>query len=207
MIERIVSKLVESNVFVVSKGKYCFIVDAGVTLDEVKKAVVNKKVEAIFLTHGHYDHSFYVEEYIKEFGCKVYCSEYAKEYLKSADYNCSEKYAHQTFVVKDFSKFFFLKNKGRVTLEHFDVEYHQLGGHSKSDMIYLFGDNVFVGDVLIGRDMGRTDLYGGDKVAMKNSLKFLRELEYKTMYSGHGEETPKQVQDKVANLWIKFLSR
>ncbi len=203
MIERIVSNLVESNVFVVSNGDNCFIVDAGVELDKVKAVVGNKKVEAVFLTHGHYDHCFYVEEYAKEFGCKVYCSQFAKDYLENSEHNYSEG----KLKISDFSNFCFLNGNGEVSLQHFNVRYFALGGHSKSDMAYLYDGDIFVGDVLIGRDMGRIDLYGGDKSAMKTSLEFLHGLDYKTMYSGHGEENAKQVQDKVANLWIKFLSR
>ncbi len=203
MIERIVSKLVESNVFVVSNGNNCFIVDAGVELDKVKAIVGNKKVEALFLTHGHYDHCFYVQDYAEEFGCKVYCREYAKEYLQNPKYN----YSDDKLQISDFSNFCFLNGNGEVCLPHFNVKYFVLGGHSKSDMGYVFGEDVFVGDVLIGRDMGRIDLYGGDKSAMKASLEYLRNLDYKTMFSGHGEENSKPVQDKVANLWIKFLSR
>lgn len=89
----------------------------------------------------------------------------------------------------------------------FCVQFFQLGGHSKGDMSYLIGEEIFVGDVLIGRDMGRVDLYGGNRQEMKNSLQKLVETNYRIMHSGHGADNTKQTQDKVAKLWIKFLSR
>ena len=203
MIERIVSDLISSNVFVLSKNDSCIIIDAGAKIDSVKKAVGDKKVEGIFLTHGHYDHSARVMDYIHEFGTTVYASEFTKEYLQNSAYNYSEG----KFAVSDFSNFKFLSGNGCLELPSFSVQFHQLGGHSKSDMMFKVGDDIFVGDVLIGRDMGRIDLYGGSKEKMSESLKFLQEVEYETMHSGHGNDNDKKTQDKVANLWLRFLSR
>ena len=203
MTERIVSEIIESNVFVVSNEKGCIIFDAGASLGKVKDIIGNKKVEAVFLTHGHYDHCYFLNDYLKEFGCNVFCSEFAKEYLENSDFNYSEG----KFKIYDFSKFKFLKGNGKVRVGDFDVEFKQLGGHSKSDMLYRVGDEIFVGDVLIGRDMGRIDLYGGSKERMKESLQTLLKEDYVVMHSGHGKDNDKQTQDKVCNLWIKFLNR
>ena len=157
----------------------------------------------MFLTHGHYDHAFYAPSYAKAFGCKVYASEFAKEYLADA----AKNYSDGKFSVRDFSDFVFLHGDGVVRLGKFEVEYFALGGHSKSDVCFRVDDDLFVGDVLIGRDMGRLDLFGGSKDEMKKSLEKLVDLKYSTMHSGHGEDTTKFSQDKVAKLWLKFLSR
>lgn len=203
MIERIESKFLGSNVFVVSHGNDCIIVDAGVSLDELKKFVTGKKVLAILLTHGHYDHCFYVGDYIKEFDCKVFCSKEIVQYLKNADYN----YSDGTFKFDNFSHFVFLKESGEIDAGTIKIKYQQLGGHSKSDMVYFVDDDVFVGDLLIGRDMGRIDLFGGNKEDMKRSLNFLLNQNYQIMHSGHGQDNTKMAQDKVINLWLKFLNR
>lgn len=203
MIERIVSSIIDSNVFVVSNENACVVIDAGVCLEDLKKIVDGKNVEGIFLTHGHYDHCFFVEQYIKEFGCKVFCSENIKDYLQSPEHNYSEG----KFVVTNFSDFVFLNEFGTLTLPSFNITFKQLGGHSKSDMCFQIGEEIFVGDVLIGRDMGRIDLYGGDKTSMAESLRYLLNADYGVMHSGHGEDNSKISQNKVANLWLRFLSR
>lgn len=204
MIERIESDLISSNVFVVSDGDFCFIVDAGAKVEEVIEVVAGRKVEGILLTHGHYDHCARILDYVESFSVKVYASEEIKTYLENGEYNYSEG----KFSISDFSNFEFLKgDEGVVKLPHFEIEYKQLGGHSKSDVMYDFKGNLFVGDVLIGRDMGRTDLYGGSKEEMMKSLNVLQEHQYVTMHSGHGEDNDKQTQDKVASLWLKFLNR
>ena len=204
MIERIESDLISSNVFVISEGDFCFIVDAGAQVKEVQKVVGSRKVEGILLTHGHYDHCARVLDYVKAFGAKVYASEEIKAYLENGDYNYSEG----KFVLSDFSNFEFLKGQeGVLNLPHFEVFYKQLGGHSKSDVIYDFKGDLFVGDVFIGRDIGRIDLYGGSKDEMIKSLTRLQEHEYQTMHSGHGEDNDKKTQDKVVSLWLRFLNR
>ncbi len=204
MIERVVSDLISSNVFVVSEGDFCFIVDAGAKVEEVAKVVAGRKVEGILLTHGHYDHCARVLDYVKRFGAKVYASEKIEEYLRDGQYNYSEG----KFSISDFSAFEYLKgDEGVLELPHFEIEYKQLGGHSKSDVMFDFKGDLFVGDVLIGRDMGRIDLYGGSKEEMCKSLEVLRKHEYITMHSGHGDDNDKVTQDKVAFLWLRFINR
>ncbi len=204
MVEKIVSDLISSNVFVVSDGDFCFIVDAAAKVDDVKKKVAGRKVEAILLTHGHYDHCARVEDYVKAFGAKVFASNEIEDYLKNGEYNYSEG----KFFLSDLSNFeFFEGSEGVLKLPHFQIKYKQLGGHSKSDMMYDFNGDLFVGDVLIGRDMGRTDLYGGSREEMSKSLSVLGGYDYHTMHSGHGEDFDKKTQDKVASLWLKYLNR
>ena len=181
----------------------CLIVDAGVKPEFVKEKVAGRKVLGILLTHGHYDHCFYVLDYVKEFGCKVYGSSNLKTYLKNPRYN----YSDGKLKIVDFKNFIFLKGNGEIKLGDSSIEYTQLGGHSKSDMCFQIDDEIFVGDVLIGRDMGRLDLYGGNKDEMKKSLEHLLALDYSVMHSGHGEDNSKASQDKVARLWLRYLSR
>lgn len=203
VVEKVISNLIESNVFVVGDAEGCILIDAGVDIKQVKTVVGDRKVLGVFLTHGHYDHAFYAENYAKEFGCKVFCSNDTKEYLENSEYNYSEG----EFEVKGFSKFEFLYGEGILKLGNFKLSYHQLGGHSKGDMCFVVGDDIFVGDVLIGRDIGRIDLYGGDKYEMIKSLQFLLKKDYKIIHFGHGLDNSKDSQDKIINLWLRFLSR
>lgn len=204
---RLVSKFYESNVFIVEKNNEVLIIDAGAKVEEVKKAVGNQKVVGILLTHGHFDHSYFVEEYMKEFGAKVYASEYIKEYLEEPKKNCSTDYEGCYLEVKDFSNFVLLSGEGKIKIGEFKVQYKQLGGHSRSDMCFKIDDEIYVGDTVLGRAVGRTDLYGGDKQAMVKSLKYLQGLNYSIMHCGHGEDFEKATQDKVCQIYIKFLSR
>ncbi len=204
---RIVSKYYSSNVFVLERGNQVLIVDSAVEPEEIKKYVQGKQVVGVLLTHGHFDHALFADEYAKLFETKVYASRFAKEYLADHKKNYSTDFQGLFMEVKDFSNFVFLDDKGELQLGDFTVEYKQLGGHSKGDMCFKIGAELFVGDVLIGRDMGRIDLYGGNKEDMKKSLTYLIEEDYEIMHSGHDVDNNKSTQDKVASLWLKFLNR
>lgn len=203
MVERIVGDINKSNVFVVGNDESCFIVDAGANLDAVKKVVGQRKVCAILLTHAHYDHFFYVMDYLKEFGCQAFCSENAKEYFLDE----KKSYAPNGLILDDYSNFVFLSGNGKIEFGDFCVDYFSVGGHTKSDTLFQFEKDLFVGDVLIGRDMGRIDLYGGDKSEMVKTFENLLELNYEVMHSGHGDDNKKSQQDIVIKTWMRFLKR
>ncbi len=202
MTQRIESELLGSNVFVVGDDEVVLI-DAGAETQLVKNVVGDRKVLAVLLTHGHYDHCFYANEYAKEFGCKIYASNYIEKYLREPYCNCSDGY----FAIDDFSNFVFLVCDGKLDFGKVKVQYFALGGHSLSDVAYKIGDEIFVGDVLIGRNIGRLDLYGGNKFDMVTSLKTLQKLDFKTLHSGHGEDSKKENLIEVFSMWIKYLDR
>ena len=204
---RLVSNFYESNTFVIEKDNEVLIVDAGVEVEKVAKVVGSKKVVGIFLSHGHFDHTAYFEDYVKKFHAKVYASEYIKEYLGDCKKNYSTDFVDFDMNITNFSDFEFLSGSGVLHLGDFDVEYRQLGGHSKSDMCFKVDDDLYVGDVVISRGIGRIDLYGGDKNEMIKSLKTLGNINYKIMHCGHGEDFEKSSQDKVCQTYLRFLQR
>ncbi len=204
---RLVSDFYDSNVFVLEKGDQALIVDCGVEPSEIQRHLKGKKVVGVLLTHGHFDHAVYSDDYAKTLNTKVYASEMAKEYLADHKKNYSTDFEGLFFEIKNFQNFVFLSGDGEFVLGDFKIKYKQLGGHSKGDMIYEIDNEIFVGDILLGRDMGRVDLYGGNKIQMKQSLEVLLNEDYTIMHSGHGEDNDKKTQDKVIKIWTKFLSR
>lgn len=164
-------------------------------------------MRAIFLTHGHFDHAYFVEDYAKKLNVKIYASEKIREYLEEPKKNYSTDFNCDLLKISDFSNFVFLQGDGEVKIGDVVIKYFQMGGHSKSDMCFLIGEDLFVGDLIIGRGIGRMDLYGGSKQEMIKSLKKLATLNYKTMHCGHGEDLSKEMADKVISTYLRFLSR
>lgn len=202
---RLVGDIYDSNVFVENIDKNIFIIDAGANFDKIND--VTENVRAIFLTHGHFDHAYFVEDYAKKLNVKIYASEKIREYLEEPKKNYSTDFNCDLLKITDFSNFVFLQGDGEVKIDAVVIKYFQMGGHSKSDMCYLIGEDLFVGDLIIGRGIGRMDLYGGDKQEMIKSLKKLATLNYKTMHCGHGEDLSKEIADKVISTYLRFLSR
>ena len=200
-ITQIVSDILDSNVFVCQNGKSTFIFDCGAELDKVREAVKGK-VSAIFLTHGHYDHAKHVLEYAKTFGCKIYANKNIAEILPDPAKNYGED-----FSIQDFSDFIFLEGDGSVAIDWQQVKYFHCPGHSKCCTCFLIDDDFFTGDVLFAQGIGRTDLYGGSKAQMLQSLKKLQNLPFEQVYSGHGEDSSRANQDKNVKVFLRFLSR
>lgn len=198
---KIVSNFLDSNVFVCHDKKNTFIIDCGADVEKVLEAIKGK-VSAIFLTHGHYDHAKNAVEYAKVFNCKIYANKNIQELLSDPAKNYGEN-----FVVQDFSNFIFLNDDGSITINGEKIKYYYCPGHSKCCTCFLINNLLFTGDVLFSQGIGRTDLYSGSKLQMLESLKKLQTVPFEHTYSGHGDDSTKENQDKNIKVFIKFLSR
>ncbi|MBQ8792033.1 MAG: MBL fold metallo-hydrolase [Clostridia bacterium] len=202
-ITKIVSNFLESNTFILEKDNEIVIIDCGCELDVIKKQVCNKKVVGVLLTHGHYDHSLFSQEYAKEFGCKVYASQWAKEILSDGEANYSEG----KFVVNDFSNFVCVEDSQELQLGEFDVVAFETKGHSKDCMCFMVDGTLFAGDTLFEKGIGRTDLIGSSKDEMLATLEKLEKVNFETCYSGHGDSSTKEEQQTNIALFKRFLLR
>ena len=204
---RLIGDIYDSNVFVEDIGDEKYIVDAGVNFNKLKQVVKDINVSALFLTHGHFDHAYFAMDYSENLDIKIYASDKIKEYLEDPKKNYSTDFNCDLLKITDFSNFIFLQGDGEVKIGDVVIKYFQMGGHSKSDMCFLIGEDLYVGDLIVGRGIGRMDLYGGDKQEMIKSLKKLSALKYTTMHCGHGEDLTKNMTDKVITTYLKFLTR
>ncbi len=202
-IERLVSKLLESNVYLVEKDDNVIIVDCGCEVESVVEAVRGKKVVGILLTHGHYDHSKYCNEYAEKFGVKIYANSKIAETLTDK----IAIYSEDGNIISDLSNFIFIEDDCKLTIENFVVECFSCGGHCKCCECYIIEGNLFAGDVLFERSIGRTDLKGSDKNEMYDSLCKLENLNFDHTYSGHGESTDSVQQKKNIAVYKRFLTR
>ena len=53
----------QQNTYVVEQKDGCILIDAGVPLEEIRK-ITDKPISAVMLTHAHFDHIEYIEEYL-----------------------------------------------------------------------------------------------------------------------------------------------
>ena len=195
--------LYEANVYVLEKGNECVIIDAGVSVGEVKKLIKDKKVLGVFLTHGHFDHSFFAGDYAREFGCKIYAHENAKLTMGDKNAFCS----NNGQIITDFSNFEFFHGDSRFVLGEFVIDAFYLPGHCHCECGYLIEDNFFAGDFLFEKSFGRIDLVFSSKKDMIASLIKSQDIPYKTLYSGHGDKSTKKEQLSHLPLFLKFLTR
>ena len=153
----------------------CILIDPGyepeLLLEQVR--LQRKTLEAILLTHGHFDHVGGVKHIAAETGCKVYiCAEEIKQPLRYSDG------LHYTHTVAE----------GDILhLAGLELKVLHTPGHTPGCVCYLCGDTLFSGDTLFAGTCGRTDLPGGDFKAIQSSLRRLAALEGDLkVLPGHG---------------------
>ena len=170
----------------------CVLIDPGFQAEQILEHVrrEGKQVEAVLLTHGHFDHVGGAKGIAEETGCKVY--------IHKADLGLPSQLTLGTIPYTDHF------DEGD-TLELAGLSFRVLHtpGHTPGCVCLLCEDAMFAGDTLFCRSCGRTDLPGGDFRAMFRSLARLAALEgdYR-VFSGHGESSVLSVE-RVSNPYMQ----
>ncbi len=202
-IQRLVSNMLESNVYIIEKDNKVIIIDCGCELEMVVNAVGSRKVVGIFLTHGHYDHSKYCNQYAEKFNVPIYANKKICETLKDSE----AIYSEDGSIINDLKRFKFIENDCTLNIDCFKIECFSCGGHCSCCECYLIDGNLFAGDVLFERSVGRTDLKGSDKSEMYDTLCKLENVNFERVFSGHGEGTSREEQQKNIKVYKRFLTR
>ena len=173
--------LYQTNTYIIhgESSKTCCVIDPGydhkTILDKV--ASLGLSVEAILLTHGHFDHVGAVKDIAAETGCQVWlCAEDLRmpHMMTAGQLYCTHTY-----------------DEGSVLeLAGLTVHVIHTPGHTPGSVCLLCEDALFSGDTLFAGSCGRTDLPGGDWATILRSLKRLAAMEADfRIFPGHGEPT------------------
>lgn len=180
-IEKITVGLYQTNVYLFwQEGeKTCCIVDPGYEPETILERVreLGLTVDAILLTHGHFDHVGGVKTIAADTGCRVFlCPE---ELTMPPQLTAGRLYYTDTYEDGD-----------RLTLAGTGFTVLRTPGHTPGSVCLLAEDVMFSGDTLFAGSCGRTDLPGGNASRMKASLARIAALEgdYRVL-PGHGGVT------------------
>ena len=151
---------------------------------------------AIFLTHGHMDHTMGVEGLQSETGAPVY--------LHKEDYDPSPKGGFgmsHTFCPAGECR---LYGEGDVIpVGNLQVKVLDTPGHTPGGVTLVCENAMFTGDTLFRESCGRVDLEGGSAPEILSSLKRLAEMpgDYE-VYPGHMDTTT-LAQERVYNPYVR----
>lgn len=150
--------------------KICAIVDPGGSGRRIAQTVQTEGYTpcAVFLTHGHYDHTGGAEELAALWPD-------VPVYLNRRDANPDSPYMAQLFPVvagaKDYDE------GDEIAVGGLTVTVMATPGHSEGSVTLRCGDVLFCGDTLFAGSCGRTDFPGGSMQKILKSLKRLAQLE------------------------------
>ncbi len=184
------------------------LVDPGDEADRIVALIdgLGVTVEAILLTHTHFDHVGAVGPLARHTGAPVYCPK--GEAFILADIN--------SYIFPGFGPFetydadVLISGGERLELAGFAIDVVSTPGHSPAHLTYHVADEgaMFSGDVLFEGSIGRTDLPGGDTATLMASIAHLLDTlpDETRVHPGHMGLTTLG-RERATNPFLRELAR
>lgn len=163
------------------------------------------KIEALLLTHSHWDHSMDSAELKEVAGVPVYIH-------KDDEYRLLDPMAHVTmqlpFDIEPVMPDGYLKHGDTILCGDMIVEVIHTPGHTEGGVSFVIHNKkiCFCGDSIFRESVGRVDLPGGNREKLLDSLnnKLLALPDDYILFPGHGPRTTVGYE-KSANPYISGL--
>lgn len=161
--------------------------DAQRIQEQVKKLGVS--VEAVLLTHGHFDHMLAADSVRQAYAVKIYIGEDDWELVQKPEENVSAMFGHPLSLQADEK----VQDGQTLTLAGISFQVLATPGHTKGGVCYYVPKEktVFCGDTVFQGSVGRTDFPTGSTSVLTRSIreKLLILPEDTNLLPGHGEAT------------------
>ena len=207
LIDRVIAPYFETNCWILAlgTGQECIIVDPGMAkpnlVNEIEQKVSELKLKpvAVFITHGHLDHTFSVLPLTKQVPMRTFVTG-ADRFLLTDPMGALDRGGVSEQFLKAFGVEKFKEPDEIVELEDyssFEVAGMQITsifapGHTKGSVIFTVENQQLIsGDVLFAGSIGRTDLPTGSASQMRKTLRdrILTLPDGLNVLPGHGGQT------------------
>lgn len=193
-VERFALGIVRTNCYLVYNDdtKEVIIVDPADSANVIKNEIKEKglSVQAILLTHGHFDHIMAAKELRDTYEVPIMAHESEEAILEDSSMNLSIGMGSSPYTIKADR---LLHDEDVLELLHTKIKVLHTPGHTAGGVCYLFEDEKILisGDTLFEGSIGRTDFPTGSMSTLVRSIKDkLMVLDDDVVvYPGHEGET------------------
>lgn len=172
-IKKIVVGLYQENCYFLTINNDLIIIDPGDEFNKLNNIIKNNNynLQAILITHAHFDHIGALKQLIDNYKVPVYYNNINNEI--------------------DYKRLINLEEK-EYKINEFRFKVIKTPGHRNDLVTYYFYNNnvMFTGDFIFKDSIGRVDLEYANPKEMKESIEKIKDYNDDiVIYPGHGEDT------------------
>lgn len=192
-VERFVTGIISTNCYLAinENTKQAVVIDPAACpkkiLDYIREE--NLKIEAILLTHGHFDHIMGLDGFLEHFDVPVYVHEEEERVMNDPELNQSAVYTSGY----TFSGAKYVRDRQVLEFAGYLFEVLHTPGHTWGGCCYYIASEgvLFSGDTLFQNSVGRTDFETSSTSDLITSIreKLLKLPDETRVYPGHMGET------------------
>ncbi|HTJ79098.1 MAG TPA: MBL fold metallo-hydrolase [Rariglobus sp.] len=187
---------IETNGYLLTDAKRgeAVLIDApGGILDEITP-LLNKegcKLTELWITHGHWDHTQDAAKVVRATGAKVLAHADDKALIETP--KVMSAFLGGAIKLEPLQVDHWVQPGEHFNALGLDVEVRHVPGHCPGNVLFYFqaAGAAFVGDALFAGSVGRTDLPGGNREVLTQSIltQIYTLADETVVYAGHGEPT------------------
>ena len=196
---------ISTNCYIIveESKKRPLIVDPGGDADRIMNKIkeLQVSVEAILLTHGHFDHMLAADTLREKYQVKVYLGQDDSELIKNPMENVSGMFGKPMSTHADV----LLRDGQVLELAGFEIKVLATPGHTKGGVCYYIEKEsvAFSGDTIFQASVGRSDFPTGSGASLSKSIreKIFTLPEDTQLFPGHGDSTVVSYEKKY-NMFV-----
>lgn len=190
----------QTNAYILQFDDFEFVVDPGFNATEWVLKNTNN-LQAILITHGHFDHIWDTAKLQEQTKAKVYCPIQDSFMLESDCFNLGLTPCKADIYIEND------KDSKSLNINGINVTYWHFPGHTPGCSIIEVCGHIFSGDFIFQRSIGRYDFPYSNSNDMRESLeRFLQIKEDLPIHPGHGGDTSVFAESRNIPAWIKYIA-